>query len=199
MGQAWADEVFELISRCFDRDLTPKKEGRIENITAYHEAGHATIDLYHRIPPDGATIIPNEKELEAGSMSRGWIKSHEIEYYYLDHVEEGDDYDPLLVLLSEALSGMLSSFLYTGNLDIAGLRSDLNFIGDAILSYGIQVLTDEMVNTVTNYTLTVLQKNWEHVETIAKDLIIHKTLDKKYFQNFYKSATFFRIDPIVLG
>ena len=44
MGKAWADEVFELISRCFDQDLTPKKEGRKENITAYHEAGHAIID-----------------------------------------------------------------------------------------------------------------------------------------------------------
>ena len=64
--------------------------------------------------------------------------------------------------------------------------------------YQIQVLTDEMINTVANYTLTILMKNWEHVERIAEDLIIHKTLDEKYFVDFDKSVQFIRIDCITL-
>jgi ATP-dependent Zn protease len=194
----WAEAVFEVVSRSLDHELIPRKKRSPKKITAYHEAGHAVIDLYHRIPPDGATIIPNEERDSAGSMTLGWQKYHDIEGYYLEHREEDEEYDPLLVILSNAFAGMLSSFICSGKLSIAGLQSDLNDCSGDILRYEITELKKETINTVTNYTLTVLMENWEHVEKIAGDLIIHKTLDKQYFQDFYKSTTFHRIDPIVV-
>ena len=200
-GESWADGVFEIVSNSIDKEIIPKKKHIPEKITAYHEAGHAVIDLYHRIPPDSATIIPNEKENTAGSITPGYLKYCDVEGYYFEDgdVEEDEQFNGLLVLLSETFSGMLASFIYTGELNIAGLDKDLRDVGDAILSYN-QELTDEMVNAVTNYTLTVLMKNWEELfETVAEDLIIHKTLDKQYFQDFYKSASFIRIDPVVFG
>jgi len=200
-SKSWAEAVFEVVSSCFDRDLLPKKRRDPEKIIAYHEAGHAVLDLYHGIPPEGATIIPNEQENTAGYVLKGWVKYGDLEGYYIETLEtweEVDKFDPLLVLLSEAISGMLSSFIYTGKLNIEGLGCDLDFCGDVILSYGIHTLTDEMINTAANYTLTILMKNWDHVEKIAEDLIIHKTLDERYFQNLYKSTAFIRIDPVIL-
>ncbi len=62
--KSWAASVFELVSQSIDQNLILSNMHDPEKITAYHEAGHAVIDLYNRIPPDGATIIPNENENE---------------------------------------------------------------------------------------------------------------------------------------
>ena len=44
--KSWAASVFELVSQSIDQNLILSNMHDPEKITAYHEAGHAVIDLY---------------------------------------------------------------------------------------------------------------------------------------------------------
>jgi hypothetical protein len=97
-SESFINGVFDTISKCINRDLLSQKEHDPERATAYHEAGHAVLGLYHNIPPYHATIIPNQEEKTLGSVTPGYLKKTVTNAFGELIIEEAGDVEGYYLL-----------------------------------------------------------------------------------------------------
>lgn len=128
MIDPFVDNITEMVMKAiekYDLQAKPHDPGKL---TAYHEAGHAFLGIYHNIPPYEATIIRDPEKGTLGHVTPGYLQcTMEYDfgesrvvyigdpgsYYSCMGIEE--EHDPALVMLSESVSGMLAELLYSGS------------------------------------------------------------------------------------
>jgi len=151
--------------------------------TAYHEAGHALIDLIHGFTPSLVTIIPVSDS--AGHADNFWTNQgyYELDDYLLLNQNKEWQQEKLLeyhtILL---MAGIIAESFYTGVYNWEGAINDFNEILNQFLSYGITDIPD--LQSYWNKTFDLIKTNPEQLKTIAEDLYNKEILETDYFTKY---------------
>ena len=105
---------------------------------AYHEAGHAIIDIHYGLTPLFVTIIPNPEEETFGHNQHIYAdQEYNMSDYLLENNIEWSDEKILEYEVISLLGGIISKAFYTGHYNWEGAGNDLNTILDHFVSYRI--------------------------------------------------------------
>jgi len=152
---------------------------RAEQITAYHEAGHAVMARYFGMPVYGASVVGTEDS--AGRVMHGIGRAKEIE------VDESDGKVEAVVCVAAA--GYLAS-------SRAVPRSQRDDRGTpdraAAIDWLDRIAPDDEVllfyRLLRMRTDRYLAMKWHQVEAVAQALLEHKTLNKRELLQVIKDA-----------
>ncbi len=148
--------------------------------TAYHEAGHALIDLVYGFTPETVTIIPQKGN--AGHADNFWHKdSYDFAQYLSGEDIDLPDEKQIEYLVISLMAGIIAGAFYTGQYDWYGANNDFNRILDQFLSYGINDIPD--LQPYFDKTFELISSHNKELHKIANDLYQYKTLTKEYFLN----------------
>jgi len=159
--------------------------------TAYHEAGHALIDLVYGFKVQCVTIVANEKDGYIGAYySRAATRtSNTIEYYTeeADLISErfGEAYRKVQGkhFISGLLAGFIAQAIYSGVHDFNGARSDFSKITDWFISEGETVIDNKYLQDRYDDAAYMLEANIDLLNKIAGDLYRSKELSADYFDS----------------
>lgn len=158
--------------------------------TAYHEAGHALIDLIHGYTPKHATIIPENDTL--GNIKEQF--NNEYDYAFL-HEKMDEDYDDSTISerifknrIISLLGGIIAGAYYSGRYNWKGGLSDFREVLNMFLSMGINEITIEDSAPLWAEATELIVKNEAALKKIASDLYEKKTLNQDYFKDFNLNA-----------
>ncbi len=171
--------------KVFKTTALPKQGDDTLMATAYHEAGHAMVDLLLGVDVDSVTIVPGKGTLGTTVMS--WQRAgcdDEASYRAGTDIPDGDIMERVILGL---LGGIIGGAVYSGRYDWEASGDDLGRILDAHLSYGI---TD--IPTLQPYwdkAYTMIMDNRAALEKIAGDLYRKKTLGVDCLQIFISLFT----------
>lgn len=153
-----------------------------EMSTAYHEAGHAFVNLYYGLISRKVTIIPDKERESLGHHEPVWLLEYSYDpsdYFFENNIDLPND-AIIEYLTMSLMAGIISGAFYTGEYNWGGSFSDLDRILDVHVSYGIFDIPS--LQPSWDKTFNLIEKNLEFVQQIANDLYKEKTLDSKYFE-----------------
>ncbi len=161
-----------------------KKIGDNEDLsTAYHEAGHALINLLYGIPSKEVSIIPNEVQNSLGHNESEWHDTNE-HYDFTSYIGDLEDWSvqkQLDYLVSVSMAGIIGQAFYIGKYNWPGAVRDFERIIDHFFGYGI---TDvQNLQAYWDKTFELISNNNSALISIANDLYKFKILDAKYFKS----------------
>jgi ATP-dependent Zn protease len=146
--------------------------------TAYHESGHALIDLVYGLTPETITIIPDKDNI--GHAENIWKYHSDLDnYLFLKGIDWPND-KQIEYLVTSFIAGFISEAIYTGQYNWQGANDDFNQILDMFLSYGINDIPD--LQPYFDKAFELINSHEKKLHKIANDLYQKKTLTKEYFK-----------------
>lgn len=164
-----------------------QKTTKLESI-AYHEAGHAALAFFHRVPFKYVTIVPNEEEDTLGHvLHRKWPESLRPYSHFVTrfrvYVEKR-----IMVLLA----GPLAETKSTGRRNLIHARSDHRTIANLA---GYVCTSDaeakHFVAWLEERTRQFLETDvvWAGLTGIVKELLAHNVLSSNKARAAYDAGT----------
>jgi len=149
----------------------PRKVSDLERV-AYHEAGHAYTYRYLNKRFIDVTIIPNGDTL---GCVRGDLRSKVTSKDF----EDPKKFYKVINKLVIGYAGNISDALFSGQIDDAGFRSDMQKIADLVTKY----FPDKEERSafqdwiwLNTFNMLRLETNWYYIDAIAKELLKRKRL-----------------------
>lgn len=98
--------------------------------------------------------------------------------------------------MASSMAGTLADIIYSGELNKIGFTGDVAKIFHKFWEYGHTGMGPTGMALHINHCMEILKKNWEHVETISRTLLIRKKLDEPFFKDFYDKNRFVKVKEI---
>jgi hypothetical protein len=166
---------------------------------AYHEAGHALIDLLYGLIPPKATIVPDYASRTAGSVeiavqaaitySCGETVTERFEdfqeYMSLVHEIEIDDQKALEYHSQDQLAGIIAGAIYSGRYDWRCI-TDLDSMIQYFVHFGYYEIPS--LQPYWDKTFELLKNNESLLKEIAETLYKKKTLTADYFKTIIEKV-----------
>lgn len=174
-----------------------KKQGTDELMeVAFHEAGHALIDLLYGLIPPEATIVPNHKTKTAGSVERAVqvvtiLPSGEIITDRFDDIKEYFDFvyeieisieETLEYHVIDQLAGIIAGAMYSGRYNWIGAKTDHETMMAYFTHFGYYDVPP--LQPYWDKTFKLLKENDNLLNELANILYTKKTLNKDDFEVF---------------
>ena len=146
-----------------------------EEITAYHEAGHAVVALALGRPVQHVSILPDRNLLGWCEFKKGVFRPSE------DWVERE-------VLI--ALAGMAAEARLTGNYSYEGAAIDLRYARRLLVGRAGDRRADRLERRLLSKVENLLADdgNWLAVEAIARELLAQKSISGRAAKHLYEQA-----------
>jgi hypothetical protein len=147
-----------------------------DEVTAYHEAGHAVIALALGRTIHKVSALPNQLRLGECQFGKG-------------HAKPTDDWLEREILI--ALGGMAAEARFTGTYATAEAKEDLRFVRRLALerksNRAVERYEQRMLDKV-EYMLAD-EGTWKAVELIAAELMKHGTISGRAARHLFEVAT----------
>jgi hypothetical protein len=154
---------------------------------AYHEAGHALIDLLYGFTPVLVTIIPGDGA--AGHNITLWQANglYDFDDYLFDLDLEWSKDEILKYHNISLMAGIIAQAFYTGHYDWEGANNDFNRIINVYMGYGIFDIP--ALQPFWDETFQIIEDNRDLLKNISLDLVKFETLKTEYFETLKKGVT----------
>ncbi len=146
-----------------------------DEVTAYHEAGHAVIALalgrtIHRV-----SVLPNRERMGEVRFSKG--------------AKPTDDWTEREILI--ALGGLAAEARHTGTYEMGAATEDLRFVRKLALERKSDRQVERYEQRMLDKTEYMLadEGNWKAVESIAKELMKHGAISGRAARHLFELAT----------
>lgn len=154
----------------------PMSAPTTEQITAYHEAGHAVIALAQGRAIQRVSIVPNESRLGACEIKKGRVNPPD------------DDLETAILIF---LGGLAAEARYTGRYGWGGAGQDLEQVHSMCLSRAgnekrAEKLAGRMLDKVEH--LLQLPGHWNATKRIAAELLKSTTISGRAARHLFDEA-----------
>jgi hypothetical protein len=144
--------------------------------TAFHEAGHAVIALALGRPVHRVTILPNRDRLGQCELGKGTFRPSE---------------DALEREILIALAGLAAEARHSGTYEMVAANQDLRFVRRLVLERKSERAAARYEERLLGKVEAMLADDgtWKAVETIATELLKHRTISGRAARHLYEEAT----------
>ncbi len=170
IGQRTLPSDSRILTNSFMAPPTP------EQITAYHEAGHAVVALAQGRAVQRVSIVPNETRLGACEIKKGRVKPSD------------DDLETAILIF---LGGLAAEARFTGRYGWGGAAQDLTEIRSMCLSRaGNEKRADKLARRMLDKVEHLLDQpgHWEAVKRIAAELQKSTTISGRAARHLFDDA-----------
>lgn len=147
-----------------------------DEVTAYHEAGHAVVALALGRTIHKVTVLPNRERLGECRFGKG-------------NVRPTDDWLEREILI--ALGGLAAEARFTGTYATAEAGQDLRFVRRLALERKSERAVERYERRMLDNVEYMLadEGTWRAVELIAAELMKHGTISGRAARHFFEHAT----------
>lgn len=147
-----------------------------DEVTAYHEAGHAVIALCLDRPVHRVSVLPNSERLGQCEFGKGRFKPSE------DSLER-----EILI----ALAGLAAEARHTGRYQMEAANRDLRYVRRLVLERKSERAAPRYEERLLSKVEAMLSDDatWQAVELIAAELLKHGVISGRAARHLYKQAT----------
>lgn len=147
-----------------------------DEITAYHEAGHAVVALALDRPVHRVSVLPNRERLGQCEFGKGRVKPSE------DWLER-----EILI----ALGGLAAEARHTGTYSIDEADRDLRYVRRLVLQRKSERAAPRYEERMLSKVEAMLGDDaiWHAVELIAAELLKHGVISGRAARHLYEQAT----------
>jgi hypothetical protein len=147
-----------------------------DEITAYHEAGHAVIALCLDRPIHRVSVLPNRERLGQCEFGKGRFKPSE---------------DALEREILIALAGFAAEARHSGTYHMESANHDLRYVRRLVLERKSERAAARYEERMLSKVEAMLadEGTWRAVELIAAELMKHGVISGRAARHFYEQAT----------
>lgn len=147
-----------------------------DEVTAYHEAGHAVVALALGRTIHKVTVLPNRERLGECRFGKG-------------NARPTDDWLEREILI--ALGGLAAEARFTGTYATAEAGQDLRFVRRLALERKSERAAERYEQRMLNKVEYMLadEGTWRAVELIAAELVKHGTISGRAARHLFEQAT----------
>jgi hypothetical protein len=146
-----------------------------DEVTAYHEAGHAVIALTLDRPVHRVSVLPNRERLGQCEFGKGRFKQSE---------------DALEREILIALAGLAAEARHTGTYQMEAANRDLRYVRRLVLERKSERAAPRYEERLLSKVEAILNDDatWHAVELIAAELLKHGVISGRAARHLYEQA-----------